>query len=243
MEHDRVIGIFSGKGGVGKTVSTVNLALAMQDQGRDTVCIDGDVNAPNIALQLGLEPDRTALSDPDTALDASVYVHDSGVMFVPSTHLLSDRTVDADRMRRMADRLHGTALVDAPPGFARPTRELMAAVDEAVVVTTPERPAVRDAEKTLTMLQDADVDTAGLLVNMADTGVDIDGWFDEPVLGEVPSHPAVRTSITAAEPLLTHRPYSPASLAYREAAAALTGETYEKPSFPWMRKALRRLKR
>ncbi|MFB6077090.1 MAG: P-loop NTPase [Candidatus Nanohaloarchaea archaeon] len=242
MGSDRAIGVFSGKGGVGKTVSAVNLALALQDHGEETVCIDGDVNAPNIALQLGLEPDRTALSDPDVSLDSSLYVHDSGLLFVPSTHLLSDRAVDADRMRDLAGRLHGTAVVDAPPGFARPTRELMAAVDEAVVVTTPERPAVRDAEKTLALLDRADVDVAGLLVIRADQGPDIDDRFDAPVLGRVPAHAAVRTSIAAAEPLLTYRPYSPASLAYREAAAELAGVDYRPPSFPWLRKALHRLR-
>ncbi|MDY6776549.1 MAG: P-loop NTPase [Candidatus Nanohaloarchaea archaeon] len=239
-EEDRIIGVFSGKGGVGKTISAVNLGLAMQELGRDAVCIDGDIESPNIALQLGLDPGKTVLNDSESALENSIYIHGSGLMFVPSAHILHERSLDPGEVGNLADRLNGTVLVDAPPGFSRVTRSLMEQVTEAVVVAEPERPALRDAGKTVSLLEDRGAEIDGVILNRAEDEEPVER-FEQPLIARVPPHPAVRESIRRSEPLLDYRPYSRPSLAYRKAAAYLADETYEPPSFPRLRDAVQRI--
>lgn len=237
----RTIGVFSGKGGVGKTVTAVNLGVALRELGEDVLCVDGDVNAPNIALQLGMDPESGVAGE--TALEDAIYVHRSGLTFMPSAHVLDRNDLDAERLRATLDRTHSTSIVDAPPGFHDDVHALMDAVDEAVVVSTPEVPALRDAEKTVGMLAERGTEVNGVVLNMVDAhAVPVEEIGGAPVIARVPVNADVKASVRSGEPVATYSPYSDAGVAYRRLAAALAGEPYEEPSYRGIRRLIHRLR-
>lgn len=232
------VGILSGKGGVGKTSTAVNMAAALSFFGRDVVVVDGNLSTPNLGLHLGVPVVPITLHDvlkgKNSILD-SVYLHHSGLKIVPAGLSLEDlRNVNPDKLGNSLSSLDGltdVVIVDGSAGLGRETLAIMNAVDELIVVTNAELPAVTDALKTIRLAEEMGKKVKGVV--LAKSGIDhdipldnIENLLEKPVLGVVPYDKAVRESLIRREPVVFSHPKSKPSIAYKRIVSSLVGIEY-----------------
>jgi ATP-binding protein involved in chromosome partitioning len=180
----KIVAVASGKGGVGKTTVTVNLALALQQMGARVGLFDGDIYGPNVPLMLGISRTRPAKGHiPIARADNTPYIEPLeryGLRVMSVGLLVSEReAVMPDPrfaglivLRTIQDVLWGELdylLIDLPPGTGEPQQSLVSTiqVDGAVVVTTPQDLSLLDAGRSLQMFRKANVPILGVVENMS----------------------------------------------------------------------------
>ena len=157
----RAIVITSGKGGVGKTTVTANLGAALADSGKRVVVVDADVGLRNLDVVMGLE-NRVRLHSLDVIeerceLDEAL-VRDRvrrSLMLLPAAQNRDKDEIEPEDMIDLIDELRETfdvVLIDCPAGIEQGFRNAVVGAQEAIVVTTPEVSAVRDADRVAGLL-------------------------------------------------------------------------------------------
>ena len=232
------VGILSGKGGVGKTSTAVNMAAALSYFGRDVVVIDGNLSTPNLGLHLGVPVVPITLHDvlkgKNSILD-SVYLHHTGLKIVPAGLSLDDlRNVSPEKLKNVLPSLDGLTdivIIDGSAGLGRESLAVMQAVDELIVVTNPELPAVTDALKTIRLAEEMGKKVRGII--LAKTGENhdiplenIESLLEKPILGIIPSDKSIRESLIRREPVVFSHPRSKSAVAYKKVVADLVGIEY-----------------
>ena len=175
----RVIVITSGKGGVGKTTTSANIGTALAKNGASVVLIDTDIGLRNLDLLLGLEnrivytlvdvvEERCKLKqalvkdkkNPNLCLLAAAQTRDKSAV---------ESAVDADQLKTICEQLQEDfdfVLVDCPAGIEEGFKTAISGASEAIVVTTPEMSAVRDADRIIGLLEaKEEIKSYRLLVN------------------------------------------------------------------------------
>lgn len=171
-----IIAISSGKGGVGKSTTAVNLAYALQAEGATVGILDADIYGPSIPKMLGLEKQRVTSVDGKTMMPMEV--NDVSAMSIGFMVDESDATVWRGPMasRAFNQMLNETAwqeidylLVDMPPGTGdiQLTLAQQVPVAAAVIVTTPQDIALADATKGIAMFNKVNVPVLGVIENMS----------------------------------------------------------------------------
>src|SRR3989344_2554228 len=175
----KLITIISGKGGVGKTTTTINLGAALNSFGKEVIVLDANLTTPNVGLHLGapIVPINLnhVLLGKARIVDA-IYEHDSGTKIIPSSlsvrelrRLNHKKLKDVGRaLRRMAD----FVLYDSAAGLGEEALNSMEAADELVIVTNPEIPAVTDALKTAKLAEELNKPVLGVIVTRANASRD-----------------------------------------------------------------------
>ena len=173
----QIIAVASGKGGVGKSTTAVNLALALQAEGKKVGLLDADIYGPSIAMMLGVaEGTRPAAADGKSF--TPVMAH--GLETMSMAYLVSDKTPMAWRGPMASGALQqlleqtdwgelDVLVVDMPPGTGdiQLTLAQKAAVAGAVIVTTPQDIALLDAQKGIEMFTKVKIPVLGIVENMA----------------------------------------------------------------------------
>lgn len=179
-----IIAVASGKGGVGKTTVTVNLALALAACGRRVGIFDADIYGPNVPLVLGMQPATSTPVDlPIGRVARAPYIHpmerygitlmSMGLLLGPSdpvrldAHFVAALVTQTLRDVRWGDLDY--LLVDLPPGTGEPQQTLVRTfqIAGAIVVTTPQDLSLLDASRSLGLFQQAQVPILGLIENMS----------------------------------------------------------------------------
>ena len=242
----RIIVLASGKGGVGKTTMTINLASALTWLGEDTLIIDANLTTPNIALQLGMPtPNKTLHSvlRGEADIKDAVYFHPpSGLKVIPAGLSLKDlKSKYAKKLEKVILELIGSVeniVIDAPAGLSEITQMAIEAGDELLVITIPEMPALTDALKTIEVAKKAGTKIIGVIVNRVKNVKedihprDIEQFLEAPIIGVVPEDRNVQKALRRNIPLLLSYPHSEASVAIKKIAAKLVGKEYEVISSP-----------
>jgi len=244
MHH--VVGVFSGKGGVGKTVTAINLASAIHGFGKEVTLIDADISSANLTIHLGLPDAIVSLQDvldKKSNLYKAIRVIPRGLRIVPSSLSLDKCTSDLSRLKHVIkDEMAGLVIIDAPPGFSKDTYSIMEACDDILVVTNPDVPSITDALKVIQIAKRMKKTLLGIVLNrventLAEIGArDIEILCEAPIIGVIPEDRAVKLSIFEKTPLVYNTPYSKAAVAYRKLAAKLIGVTYTPPSMIGLRR-------
>src|SRR3989338_7084947 len=107
MKPPRIISIMSGKGGVGKTVSAINLALALRELKKDAVVIDADITTANIGIQLGFRKFPISLQDiirKNMRLSSAVNMHKSGLKVIPASISLNKINTNLSKLKSLIKR-------------------------------------------------------------------------------------------------------------------------------------------
>jgi septum site-determining protein MinD len=239
----RFILICSGKGGVGKTTLTANLGIALAKLGQRTAVLDADFGLRNLDLLLGLE-NRIVYTAQEVLsgscrLEQALVKHkqEPNLALLPAGNPRMLEWLTPDDMVKIAGMVgeqFDYVLIDAPAGIEGGFRNAMAAAREAIVVTTPEVSAVRDADRVIGLLNSEGVTPIQLVLNrvrpkmMANQEMlavdDVTDILALPLLGLVLEDAQVIVSTNRGEPLTLNGSNSPASRAYSNVARRLLGE-------------------
>ncbi|HKZ33660.1 MAG TPA: cell division ATPase MinD [Candidatus Nanoarchaeia archaeon] len=236
----RVIVITSGKGGVGKTTTAINLAAAMKYFGKDVLIIDGNLSTPNVGLHLNspevpvnLNHVLRGKAEPFEA----VYEHESGIKIMPSS--LSVKELKRTSPEKMKDfkkdfkKLSENVIVDSSAGLGYEANCAMELADEIIIVTNPEMPAVTDALKAVKVAEQLKKPVRGVIVaRVRKDDIELEPevvkeMLEVPILGMIPEDMAVKKSIRSKGTVVHLYPKSDAARAYKEIAASILNVPYD----------------
>jgi ATP-binding protein involved in chromosome partitioning len=242
-----IVAIASGKGGVGKSTTSVNMALALKASGLRVGLLDADIYGPSQQLMLGIGADvRPEQKDGQWLLPVEAH----GLKTMSMGYLVTERTpmvwrgpMAGGALTQMLEQtLWGELdylIIDMPPGTGdiQLTLSQKAKVSGAVIVTTPQDIALLDAQKGIEMFRKVSVPVLGVIENMAvhicsacghaehifgeDGGERIAKEYKVPLLASLPLSLSIREQTDAGNPTVIAAPDSPEALLYKQAAAAV----------------------
>ena len=240
MTKTRFIGCVSAKGGVGKTTSAINLSAALSSLGKTTTLVDANLTTPNIGIYLGLPVPPVTLHDVlsnKNDVSEAIYTYRDSMKVVPASISLKDaRKVDVNKIKSAVSELYGNSdyvIVDSPAGLNKETLAAIKSVEEVLIVTNPEMPAVTDALKTVKVCKELGKKILGVLVTKtnsknADMPLrDIESILEIPIIGIIPEDRAVKFSQAKKEAVVHTHPKSAVAVQYKKLAAELSGVQYD----------------
>ncbi|NOZ82755.1 MAG: P-loop NTPase [Euryarchaeota archaeon] len=237
------ITIASGKGGVGKTMLTSNVGIALAQFGRDVTILDADIEMANLELHLGMEGMNVTLHDVlsgERDISEAVYEGPEGVKVVPAGISLDGlRKADPEKLEAVLTKLLGDTeilLIDAPAGLGRSVVAALAAGEQLMLVANPEISSMSDALKTEMVAKKLGCNVLGVVLNRVGfdrsdlTVHEVEVILEAKVLATIPEDPEVRRSTAYGVPVVLWKPDSPAAVAIKKLAADLIGEEYVPPA-------------
>ncbi len=238
-----IIAVASGKGGVGKSTTTVNLALAMAAEGAQVGILDADVYGPSQGLMLGIDPNTR----PQPGQGGMLPIEAHGIQAMSMAFLIDEDQPMVWRGPMVSGALQQLLnqtlwadldylFVDMPPGTGdvQLTLSQQVPVTGSIVVTTPQDIALLDARKGIEMFRKVGIQVLGVVENMS-THVCSNCGHVEPVFGEgggdkiaekynttllgrLPLTMAIREQADSGSPTVVSSPESPEAQSYREIA-------------------------
>lgn len=239
----RVIVITSGKGGVGKTTTNANIGTALARAGNKVVMIDTDLGLRNLDLLLGLE-NRIVYTIVDVVekrcklKQALVKDKKNPNLCLLAAAQTRDKTaITEEQLKDICEKLKKDfdfILVDCPAGIEQGFQNAIAGASEAIVVTTPEMSAVRDADRIIGLLEaKEEIKSYKLLINRVRPNLiktndmmsvdDVVEILSAGLIGIIPEDTGIITSTNKGEPVVNDEK-SPAGIAYRNVARRIMGE-------------------
>jgi ATP-binding protein involved in chromosome partitioning len=242
-----IIAVGSGKGGVGKTTVTVNLAVALAQTGASVGLLDADIYGPNVPLMMGIAGQPHAIDDRiQTLSNYGVRIMSMGLLTDDDTPLIWRgpmlHNVIQQFLRQVEWGELDYLLIDLPPGTGDVQLSLTQTVPlmGAVVVSTPQDVALQDARKAILMFRQVRVDILGIVENMSyfqcpkcneRTHIFSHGGaaataakFGVPFLGEVPLAAALREGGDVGKPIVASDPDSPGAQAFIKIAQKVAAQ-------------------
>ena len=237
----RVIVITSGKGGVGKTTTTANIGAALADKGHKVLLIDTDIGLRNLDVVMGLE--NRIVYDLIDVIEGRCRISQAlikdkrcqNLVLLPAAQIRDKNDVNADQMKELISSLKDSfdyILIDCPAGIEQGFKNAIAAANEAIVVTTPEVSATRDADRIIGLLEAAGIKNPRLVINrlridmVKDKNMlgveDILEILAVKLLGVVPDDENVVISTNKGEPLV-YKGDSLAAKAFKNIASRIEG--------------------
>ena len=237
-----VIVITSGKGGVGKTTSTANIGTGLALKGMKVALLDTDIGLRNLDVVMGLE--NRIVYDLVDVVEGNCKIKQAlikdkryeGLYLLPAAQTKDKNAVKPDQMKKLCKELKKDfdyIIVDCPAGIEQGFKNAISGADRAIVVTTPEVSAVRDADRIIGLLEANEIREPRLLLNrvrddMVKRG---DMMSTEDVLeilaidliGVVPDDQSIIVATNKGEPAVTDNK-SLAGHAYRNIVRRIMGE-------------------
>jgi septum site-determining protein MinD len=236
----KLIVITSGKGGVGKTTTAINLGAAMNYFGKDVLVIDGNLSTPNIGIHL---------NSPEVPINLNhillkkakpfeaVYEHESGIKIIPSSLSIKElKKIKPERIKNFRNdfkKISEYIIVDSSAGLGKEALSAIEMADELIIVTNPEMPAITDALKAVKIAEEMKKPVLGLIVtrvrrNDIEMRPDsVKEMLEIPILGMIPEDITVQKSLSLKDAVVHTHPKSRAARAYKEIAAKMLDMEYD----------------
>jgi ATP-binding protein involved in chromosome partitioning len=239
-----VVAVASGKGGVGKSTTAVNLAVALKQSGARVGILDADIYGPNVPMMMGLpETERPSVNEEKHLIPLvahGIKVMSMGFLVDPGKPIIWRGPMLHGVIRQFLGSVEWGDLdylvVDLPPGTGDAQLSLVQSVplSGAVIVTTPQAVALADVRRSIAMFNEVRVPVLGVIENMAGLdcphchhhidlfegkgGTVLSKEYDVPLLGQVPFDPSIGQAGDTGKPIVLARPESPQAKAFVKAA-------------------------
>lgn len=237
-----VIVVTSGKGGVGKTTTTANLGSALALEGKKVVLVDTDIGLRNLDVVMGLE-NRIVYDIVDVVEEKcklkQALIKDKRfdeLFLLPAAQTRDKSAVNEEQMKELTKKLKEEfdyIIIDCPAGIEQGFKNAIAGADRAIVVTTAEISAIRDADRIIGLLESAEIKNPELIVNrlrpaMVKKGemMDVEDIVDLlsiDLIGVVPDDEFIITQTNKGEPVISNKK-APSGKSYIEIAKRVLGE-------------------
>jgi len=236
----RMIAIISGKGGVGKTTTAINLGAAINYFKKDVLIIDGNLSTPNVGLHLNspevpVNLNHVLLGKADVF--EAIYEHRSGIKIIPSSLSIKElKKIKPEKIKEFKDdfkKISEYIIVDSAAGLGDEASSSIDLADELIIVTNPEIPAITDALKTIKLTEQKKKKVLGVIVTRVKKNKieippsTVKDMLEVPILGMVPEDINVQKSINIKDAVVCIYPKSKASRAYKEIAAKILDLNYD----------------
>lgn len=232
----KVYTIASGKGGAGKTTTTVNLGTSLAGLGKKTILLDADIGMANLGLVLGLEKSPVTLHEvlAGTAnVEDAIYDGPNGLKVMPSgISLQGFQNSDPEKITDVMGQLvedYDYMLIDAPAGISKDGVVPLAIADEVILVVNPEISSLADAMKIKVLVEMIDSTVMGVVLNrVGNTTTElskqkVESLLEVPILESIPDDTNVRNASAFRKPVVVKYPDSSSSMAFKKLAASLAG--------------------
>lgn len=236
----KVIVITSGKGGVGKTTSAINLGAALNYFGKEVLVIDGNLTTPNIGIILNAPEVPVTLNhilQKKADVHEAVYEHDSGMKIMPSSISIKElKKIKTEKLKDFKKHFESIAeyvIIDSAAGLGKEARDVINIADALIVITNPEIPAIADALKAIKLAEEVNKPIKGVLITrVRKDKIEmqpeiVKEMLEVPILGMVPEDICVKKALNEKDAVIHTHPYSQASKAYKEIAANLINAKYD----------------
>ena len=238
----KTIVITSGKGGVGKTTATANIGSALSMRGHKVVVIDADIGLRNLDVVMGLENrivyDLVNVIEGDCKLHQAMIrdKHQGELYLIPAAQTRDKNAIDPQQLRELCAQLEqefSYVLVDCPAGIEQGFKNAIGAAHEAIIVTTPEVSAIRDADRVIGLLEAAELHRPRLIINRINAAMvkrgdmmdqrDVVELLAVDILGLVPADDRTVTAANRGVPVV-HDKKAPSGAAFLRIAARIDGD-------------------
>jgi cell division ATPase MinD len=247
----KIIVITSGKGGVGKTTTAINLGAAINYFGKEALIIDANLSTPNVGIHLNspeVPINLNHILQKKAEPYEAVYEHESGLRIMPSSLSTKElKNIKPENLKNFIEdfrELSEYIIVDSAAGLGIEASSAIELADEVIIVTNPEMPAITDALKTIKIATDLKKKIKGIIMTRVrkdeiEMQPDVvKDMLESPILGMIPEHIDLKKALNKKDAIVHVYPKSEASRAYKEIAAKILEVEYdsekEKPSL-WER--------
>ena len=240
-----VIVITSGKGGVGKTTTTANLGSSLAEAGKKVVLVDTDIGLRNLDVVMGLE-NRIVYDIVDVVEEKcklrQALIKDKRfeeLFLLPAAQTRDKTAINEEQMKELTEKLKEEfdyIIIDCPAGIEQGFKNAIAGANRAIVVTTAEISAIRDADRIVGLLEASEIKNPELVVNRLRPAMvrkgemmdveDIVDLLSIDLIGVVPDDEYIITQTNKGEPVVSNHK-APSGKAYIEIARRILGENIE----------------
>lgn len=237
----KLLVISSGKGGVGKTTTSVNLATALSKHGKSVILVDGNLTTPNVGLHLGFTKFPITLNDVlkgEASLADAVYIHPLGFKLLPgSLSVRSFSEINSRKLKKIFNDLKEMCdfvIVDSAAGLGNESISVLKNADEVILVTNPELPAVTDAFKIVTLAREIGIPVKGVVLNKVrkenfDLGFRaIESLLETPITTVVMEDKNMREAVYKKRPIVHIKPNSHTAKQYHHLARRVHSGEYQR---------------
>jgi len=233
----KIYAIISGKGGVGKTTSTINIGTSLNKLGEDVVILDANLTTPNIGIHLGAPIVPITINhvlNNQAKIEDAIYEHESGTKIMPAS--LSLKEAEKIKYNRLTDvtkklkKITNHVLMDCSAGLGQEARSAMEACDEIIIITNPEMAAVTDALKTIKLAEEMNKPIKGIIITRY-TGKktemslpNLKDMLESPILGIIPEADEIRESQVMKNAVIHTHPKSQVAKTYLTTSRRFLGQ-------------------
>lgn len=234
----KFLALISGKGGVGKTTTALNLGHALTKLNKKSIVLDANFATPNLATHLGVTSLNATLNDflkKKKSLSEIIHMHPSGLAFIPSSISYQDfKKAQPDKITEIFEHLDGMAdfiIVDCPAGLGYDLTKILNNTDETIVVVNPSLSSLIDAVKSIEIAKENNNSIPGFILNMTYgkneiTVKNVEQTLNIPLLANVPFDKKIKKSLYKQTPSHYLYPKSKSSKQFLKVAEYLIKETH-----------------
>ncbi len=251
----RILGIVSGKGGVGKSTVATNLAITLGKLKKNVVLIDCNLSTPHLGHYLGIGDYRATINDvllEKVDIYSSFYNY-NGIRCIPASVNIKDLVnIEVGNLKKHIEKIASKKtdfiILDSAPGLGREALSVFNASNELIFVTNPFIPMINDIARCKNVIKEFGEKKSGIILNMVNYGKNeltsksIEKISGMDVLGDIPFDRSVVNSMVLKMPIVEYRPNSLAGISFMKLSSLLVGKDYETPMKFRLHKFAKRMK-